>query len=63
MKKSIKAFFVSLFLILTVSGSFAAETTNKPEMKLPAAERRGASFGSRADAFSMCGIAANSVSR
>jgi len=33
MKKAIKAFLALFFLILTVSGALAAETTNKPEMK------------------------------
>ena len=33
MKKAIKALFVLLFLILTVSGSLAAEKNNKPEIK------------------------------
>ena len=34
MNRSIKALFVLLFLILTVSGAFAAEKKNKPETKL-----------------------------
>ena len=34
MNRSIKALFVLLFVILTVSGAFAAEKKNKPETKL-----------------------------
>ena len=33
MKKAIKALFVLLFMILTVSGALAAEKKNKPEIK------------------------------
>ena len=33
MKKVMKALFVSLFMILAVSGALAAEKKNKPEIK------------------------------